>query len=48
MNPDDYGIVEMILSFGLVLGFGFWQLRSLAKLKREARDKANAPKPPDA
>jgi hypothetical protein len=39
VNPDNYGLVEMVLSFGLVLGFCFWQLRSLAKAKQRLRDK---------
>jgi hypothetical protein len=31
-----YGVVEMLLSFGAVLLFGFWQLHSVSKAK-EAR-----------
>ena len=28
-------LAEIVLTFVLVLGFGFWQLRSLKKLKEE-------------
>ena len=51
MNPDSYGLIEMALSFGLVLLFGAWQLVSLDRAKKKTRDKAAAPPPgwrPDA
>ena len=35
MNPDYYGIVEMLLSFGIVLGFGIWQLVSVRRSMRD-------------
>jgi hypothetical protein len=45
MNPDDYGLVEMALSFGALLVFLIWQLivtRRGVKADREraAREKA--------
>jgi hypothetical protein len=50
MNPAFYGLVELILVFGVVLAFGFWQLASLRRLKkrrpeptaRKAEDDARA------
>lgn len=39
MNPDYYGIVEMVLSFGIVLGFAIWQLVSVRRSMRD--DKKN-------
>lgn len=51
MNPDLYGLVEMILSFGIVLGFCFWQLHSVNKARRktqEERRKAAENPPPQA
>ena len=34
MGQNYYGVVEMLLSFGAVLAFGFWQLRSVSKAKK--------------
>jgi len=34
MDPQNYGLVEMIFSFGVVLAFGVWQLVSTARAKR--------------
>jgi hypothetical protein len=48
MNPDYYGLVEMGLSFGIILGFGVWQLISLEKAKKATREKAAAAAPPKA
>ena len=39
MNPDYYGIVEMVLSLGVVLGFGIWQLVSVRRSIREDKEK---------
>ncbi len=44
MDPKYYGLIEMTLSFGVVLALGLWELRSLAKAKRRRRE--NAPSPP--
>jgi hypothetical protein len=30
-----FGVVEMIFSFAIVLGFLFWQLRSVNKAKQQ-------------
>ncbi|MGA2043619.1 MAG: hypothetical protein ABSG83_09630 [Roseiarcus sp.] len=46
MNPDNYGLIEMALSFGLVLLFGVWQLVSLDRAKKKTREKAAA-RPPE-
>ena len=38
MNPDNYGIVEMVLSFGLILAFCVWQLISVNRLIRRRNE----------
>ncbi|MBK1669771.1 hypothetical protein CKO28_17170 [Rhodovibrio sodomensis] len=40
MNTGWIVLIEGIAIFGLLIGFGIWQLRSLKKMERE--DKANA------
>jgi hypothetical protein len=40
MDPNNYGLIEMGLSFGVVLLFGVWQLISLANAKKKTREKA--------
>ncbi len=42
MNPDYYGLVEMGLTFGLIIGFGVWQLISLERIKKRSREKIEA------
>jgi len=42
MNPDYYGLIEMGLSFALIIGFGVWQLISLERVKKRSREKAAA------
>ena len=48
MNPDNYGLVEMVFVLALALGFGGWQLwsvnREIAKdkAKKAAEDSASA------
>ncbi len=42
MNPDNYGLIEMVFSFGVVILFGVWQLWSLEKSKKKTREKAAA------
>jgi hypothetical protein len=37
-----YGLVEMLLSFGVVLAFCFWQLHSVAKAKRKRLERERA------
>jgi hypothetical protein len=34
MNPDFYGLIELILVVGIVVGFGVWQLASLRRLAK--------------
>jgi hypothetical protein len=36
------GLIEIALTFGVVLVFGLWQLRSLARLRREREAKEAA------
>ncbi len=42
MDARYYGLVEMLLSFGVVLAFCFWQLRSVAKAKRKRLERERA------
>ncbi|MGA9601420.1 MAG: hypothetical protein WBS22_14435 [Methylocystis sp.] len=39
-----FGLVELVFSFGVVLAFGFWQLRSIRKTREKLRDKDEMPK----
>ena len=34
MDSNNYGVVEMLLSFGVVLAFLFWQLYSVSQAKK--------------
>jgi hypothetical protein len=34
MDPNYYGLIEMLLSFGVVLAICFWQLRAVSKAKK--------------
>jgi hypothetical protein len=36
------GLIEIAFSFGLVLAFGIWQLRSMRRLRREREAKEAA------
>jgi len=40
-----FGAIEMVFSFGVVLAFAFWQLRSVRKAREKLRDKDEPPKP---
>ena len=43
MNPEDYGLIEMVLFFGLILAILFWQLYSVKRsIKEDARKKDEA------
>ena len=42
MDPNNYGLVEMALSFGVVLLFCVWQLISLERAKKKTKEKAAA------
>ena len=43
MNPDYYGLIELMLSFGLVLAILFWQLYSVKRsIREDARKKDEA------
>lgn len=39
-----YGITELLLVFGLVLGWGLWELRSMRRYKREQAERDGAGK----
>ncbi len=41
MDGDTLGLIEMTLVFGLVVGWGFWELHSLRRAReRSARERA--------
>ncbi len=40
------GLIELVLVFGLVLGWGLLELMSLRRYKKRARDAATKPAPP--
>ena len=42
MDQNYYGIIEMLFSFGAVLLFGFWQLRSVSKAKKARLERERA------
>ena len=42
MNPDYTGLIELVLIFGAVIGFGVWQLWSLKREKVKDEAKARA------
>ena len=42
MNPEDYGLIEMVLFFGLILAILFWQLYSVKQSIREDARKKDA------
>ena len=42
MDSRYYGLVEMLLSFSVVLAFCFWQLHSVAKAKRSRLEREGA------
>lgn len=46
MDPHYYGLVEMLLVFGLVVGFGAYELWSLRRANRRAKERAGQPPNP--
>ena len=44
MSPENYGLIEMVLFFGLILAILFWQLYSVKRSMREDARKAEAKK----
>jgi hypothetical protein len=42
MDAKYSGLVEMLLSFGVILGFCFWQLYSVARAKRKRLERERA------
>jgi hypothetical protein len=51
MNASVFGLIELVLVFGLLLGFGFWQLHAVRRDQRradeDARRKQKGGQPPD-
>ena len=51
MDSSLFGLVELVLVFGIVLGLALWELRSLRKTqardREEAAAKARAQQAPD-
>jgi hypothetical protein len=35
---ENYGIVEMLFSFGLLIAFCIWELRSIEKARKRLRE----------
>ena len=43
MSPENYGLIEMVLSFGGLLAILFWQLYSVKRsIREDARKKDEA------
>ena len=42
MDPNNYGLVELALVFGIVLSFCVWQLISLERAKKRTKEEAAA------
>jgi hypothetical protein len=39
MDPNYFGVIEMVFAFGVILLIGFQQLYSVNKAKKKLRDK---------
>lgn len=42
MDSSMFGLVELVLVFGIVLGLAVWELRSLRKSQARDREEAKA------
>jgi hypothetical protein len=43
VSPDNYGLIELVLSFGVILAILFWQLYSVKRsIREDARKKDKA------
>ena len=43
MSPENYGLIELVLSFGVILAILFWQLYSVKRsIREDARKKDEA------
>jgi hypothetical protein len=40
MSANSFGLIELLLVFGLLLGFGFWQLHAVRRDQRRADQEA--------
>lgn len=47
MNGPDFALIEMVLGFGVVLAWAFWELWSLRRDKRRAADTVSAETRPE-
>lgn len=43
MFDDYFGVVELVFSFGVVIGLCLWQLWSLEKARKRLRDEESKP-----
>jgi hypothetical protein len=48
MSGSTLGLIELILVFGLLLGFGFWQLYAVRRDQRRADEVASRRRDRDA
>ena len=48
MSSNLLGLIELLLVFGAVFGFGFWQLRSLRRLRERDQGRHEKPRDDDA
>ncbi|MFO1337378.1 MAG: hypothetical protein U1F53_03950 [Burkholderiaceae bacterium] len=48
MDGHTLGLIEMGLVFGLVIGWGWWELRSLRRARERAQQQAEASRDPPA
>jgi hypothetical protein len=42
LNPDYFGLIEMTFSFGIILAIAFWQLYSVRRAIRIAKEEDEA------
>jgi hypothetical protein len=42
MDSSMFGLIELVLVFGIVLGLAVWELRSLRKTQARDREEAEA------
>ena len=42
MDPKYYGVVEIVFSAAVLLGFGFWQLYSVSQAKKRRLERERA------
>lgn len=47
MDGHAFGLVELLLVFGVVIAWALWEIRSTSRSLREDRKKSDAPPDPD-